>query len=243
MNEQTWNPFDADMTEQVDVKVQAAASQSNFGRLSVATRFLHYDNNVKQIEEVTAADFRAHANEPKGYWMEHQFTVDPSEFNPTATFIFVRKVSQVASEQIKDANGGKTGKYTKSDWVKTVEPSIVAVFGSVKSLGQALQSKAGVYVEVESVAQRADEHYNKLKFVRQFASVTECANAWRAKYGGASNGNTPKFSAEQIEAAQIAINTFTGKNGTNLEKVKGNLAGNEVTAKCNLDELIEAAKA
>lgn len=243
MNEQTWNPFDADMTEQADVKVQAAANQSNFGRLSVATRYLHYDNDVKQIEEVTAADFRAHANEPRGYWMEHQFTVDPSEFNPTAAFIFVRKVSQVASEQIKDPNGSKTGKYTKSDWVKTVEPSIVAVFGSVKSLGQALQSKAGVYVEVDSVPQRADERYNTLRFVKKFASVIECANAWKAKYGSASNGNAPKFSAEQIEAAQIAINTFTGKAGTNLEKVKASLGTNEATAKCNLDELIEAAKA
>lgn len=241
MVEQTWNPFDADMTEQADVKVQAASTQTNFGRLSVATRYLHYDSDAKQILEVTAADFRAHANEPRGYWMEHQFTVDPSEFNPQASFIFQRKVSQVASEAVKDANGTKTGKYTKSDWVKIVEPSIASVFGSVKALGQALQSKSGVYVEVESVPQRADDRYNTLKFVRKFANLTECANAWKAKYGG--NANAPKFSPEQIEAAQIALNTFTGKNGTNLEKVKANLKANEATANCNLDELLEAAKA
>jgi hypothetical protein len=100
---------------------------------------------------------------------EVQFSIDVQEFNPNLKFVYERKVSIM---------GGK-----KSDWAKTVKPSIDKVFGKGKTLDQL----SGLYVEAREVPQIRDDEYNTIEFKRVFKNRDEAFAAYNAKTGGGAS--------------------------------------------------------
>lgn len=234
MSDQTWNPFDSDLLEQSSEAAKASAAQSNFGKLTIASAFKHWQKENGLMVDLTPDEFKPHAKE-RGYFQEVQFTVDPSDFNPNATFIFQRKVSVVASEEIRDANGAKTKKYTKSDWTQIVEPSIIAVFGSIAEMAKLTNAKAPVYVEVESVPQRADSRYNTLRFTRHFKNLAECTAAWKAKYGGNGASASP-FDPEHLETVRNLRKMYKDET-----RVRAAIAADPALNAYPVDDLLTAA--
>jgi hypothetical protein len=141
---------------------------------------------------------------------EVQFSIDVQEFNPNLKFVYERKVSIM---------GGK-----KSDWAKTVKPSIDKVFGKGKTLDQL----SGLYVEAREVPQIRDDEYNTVEFVRVFKNRDEAFAAYNAKTGGGASASP---SAAPAATTAFPPNyTAESWNNTMVPAIKGEAASGKTPA-------------
>lgn len=199
MSDMNWNPFDPDLLKKTAEQAEASAQASAFGKLTMASRYLKFGGAGEKPTEITPQEYaKALAGKERGVMQEVQFSVDPSEFSPSAAFLYERKVRVTGREQVKE-----TKKYVKSDWIVTVLPSLNEAFGSIDEFSRRLSSKEPVYVEVVDTPQQADPKYNTIKFIRVFANLAECKTAWAAKYGGSANGNGHALPADVVNTVLL----------------------------------------
>lgn len=199
MSDMNWNPFDPSLMKQAAERAEEQSIRRNFGKLTVGFHYMKFvdtgdklPSGKKKFErvDVTPAEYvKAAANKETGYALEVNFTVDPSEFSPSASFLYERKVS---------VQPGK-----KTDWMATVYPSILVAFGSLDEFNRRMSGRESVYVEVEDAPQQTDPKYSVIKFVRLFKDLAECKTAWAAKYGGNPNGNGHALPADVVNTVLL----------------------------------------
>lgn len=225
-----FNPFNTKSLKEASEAAEKYAANSNFGKLTAQMRYLRFAGAGVAPTELDEKEFNeAKENGETNLGTEVVFEVDPSSFNPQAQFVYTRKVS--VSAKVKIEVDGKTRR-VPSDWMKTVLPSIEAVFGSIDGLGEALARKGGVWVEVTDVPQVADPSFGMTKFVRVFKNEAECAAAWREKFGK----NLP---TEAVKSAKGLLAALSGDE----EQFAVAVAADDTLSKFDVHKLLAAAKA
>jgi hypothetical protein len=192
-----WSQYGDEVLGEAEKAAAEGLTRSSFGKLSLKNRYYFFSGSPETgwgVEDCDFETYRKRMGDPKlkrSTALDVIFTVDVQEMNPSLEFQFER--------------GVRVG---QPDWVKTLVPSIEAVFGTgsmgAKKRGATMASLNGAYVEVHSVPQQPkknDKHINRetgqpyttVSLARVFENKDECAKAYVEVFGEPGEVTLPPF--------------------------------------------------